>query len=307
MKQIINFIFSDKGYITVVFLILGRSFFISKKNLYDEKDKVGSSLKITLTMFILVMVGVAGYIISFGTNITDANILSSIVSFTAPFIAFSGAYLIFEFGQKKADREKKIESDTKLEYKKLMLFNLLDYTILKTDNIYQELNNCYLDYYTSGFKLPTEEGFENEIRGNLYNDCVRIYSLYDRDDVKEFNRMLKSLFNGTYLREHHLYEHIYDNNWTSYLDCIPSLDNEHYIENIQRITTWIILLQNSKVEGISFKQIDPIDFVLKRRGIDGVIDELAPEIKEKGFRSKYNMINQEIYRPERNTEEMNNN
>ena len=300
MKQIINFIMSDKGYITVVFVILVIAFFISKKNLYDEKDKSGSSLKITLTIFILFMVGIAGYIILFGNGITDANKLSTIASFTAPFIAFSGAYLIFEFGQK-------IEKDKTLEYKKLMLFNLLDYTILKTDDIYQKLNESYVGAYVNGFKLPTEKGYENEIRGNLYNDCTRIHSLRDRDKVKKFQAMLKVDFNDKYLREYHLYEHIYDSNWTSYLDCIPSLDKEHYIENIQRITAWITLLQNSKVEGVNFKQIDPIEFVMMRRGIDGVIDELVPGLKEKGFRSQYSMINQEIYRFEENTEEMDNN
>lgn len=301
MNQIINFISSDKGqYIILAFVILMVGLFFSKKHLYDKENKSGSNLKITVTMFILMMMAFSVYLMIFGEGVTDINRLSTIASFTAPFIAFSGAYLIFEFGQEKTDREKKIESDKKLEYKKLMLFNLLDYTILKTDDIYQKLNECYVEAYRNGFKLPTEKGKENEIRGNLYNDCTRIHSLENTKKVKEFKAMLKVDFNDKYLREYHLYEHIYDSNWTSYLDCIPSLDKEHYIENIQRITEWITLLQNSKVGGVKFKQIDPIDFVLKRRGIDGVIDELAPEIKEKGFRSQYSMINQEIYRPKKN-------
>lgn len=225
-----------------------------------------------------------------------ATILGGYFSFMGGAIAVIGAYLVFYLQNESNNNAEIAKQNKELEYKKMMLFNLLDYTILKTDDIYQELNNIYIDYYVSGFKLPTEEGYENEIRGNLYNDCNRIDSLKDSSGVRLFTSRLKDEFNGTYLTEYNLYEHIYDNNWTSYLDCIPSLDEEHYIENIQRITAWITLLQNSKVEGVNFKQIDPINFVKMRRGIDGVIDELAPEIKEKGFRSEYSMMNQEIYK-----------
>lgn len=234
-----------------------------------------------------------------GTDILTitSTILGGYFSFMGGAIAVIGAYLVFYLQNEENNTTETTRQQKELNYKKMMLFNLLDYTILKTDDIYQKLNRFYVGAYVNGFQLPTEKGYENEIKGNLYNDCTRIYSLGDRDNVKQFQAILKDKFNGTYLREYHLYEHIYDSNWTSYLDCIPSLDKEHYIENIQRITAWITLLQNSKVEGVNFKQIDPIDFVLKRRGIDGVIDELAPEIKEKGFRSEYSMINQEIYRP----------
>lgn len=287
MNQFINFISSDKGYIIVVLIILVVAFFVSKKNLYDEENKSGSSLKITLTMFILFMIGVAGYIIVFGENITDANKLSTIASFTAPFIAFSGAYLIFEFGQKKADEEKKLENVKKLEYKKLMLFTLLDYTVHKTENLYEDLNKCYKGAYSGGLKndLPVIKGYENEVIGELENDVPRIHTLRgSSNNVKGFASSLKVLFNDKFLRDVHLNEFIYDNNWTSYLDCIPNLRDEHKIRDIQRITNWLIALQEYKAEGYNRKQIDPIDFILMRRGIKGLIDELAPDIKKNGFR-----------------------
>lgn len=287
MNKFMNFIKIDEvQYIIVAVIILILGFLLSLKYLYDKENKPGSSLKITLTMFILFMVAVSGYIIVFGKDITDANRLSTIASFTSPFIAFSGAYLIFEFGQAKSDREKKLENNKKLEYKKLMLFNLLDYTIVKTKAIYEDLNYIYSEDYKYLFELLTKHGLENKLTGDLYEDCIEINSLKSMMNLNQFNAAINDLFNDKYLREYRLYEHVYDKNWTSYLDCIQSIDKEKYIENIQNIITWLTLLENSKVDKYNFIQIDSIEFVIKRRKIDEIINKLAPEIKEKGSRKK---------------------
>jgi len=258
----------------------------------------GFGLFLLLIIIILCAKGLIKGAIDGGDIITVAStVLGGYFSFMGGAVGVIGAYLVFYLQGEKATKEANDKEQDELEYKKLMLFNLLDYTILKTDDIYQQLNKLYVNAYVSGFRLPTIDGYENEIRGNLYNDCIRIYSLKDSIEVRQFQAILKDRFNDAYLREYHLYEHVYDTNWTSYLNCIQKIDEETYIENIQRITNWLILLQNSKVDVYNFRQIDPIDFVMRRRGIDGIIDELAPEIKAKGFRSKTSMLKQEIYKP----------
>lgn len=282
MKQIINFIFSDKGYITVVFLILGRSFFISKKNLYDEKDKVGSSLKITLTMFILLMVGLAGYIISFGTNITDANILSSIVSFTAPFIAFSGAYLIFEFGQKKTDREKKIESDKKLEYKKMMLFTLLEFTYIQTRIPSQNIKKVYKDDYK---KIPCEgNGYavdKYKLTGELMTDFNKMLRVKPCEDTEYFDAFLDWVSDKLVedMKDTNIYKRvIYIENWYDYLDCVEDIDD------INSIVFWITMIKSSD------NSIKVYQFLSNRDNIDSLIRKYYPKVIDEGLRGKLRKV-----------------
>lgn len=284
MKQIINCISSDKGlYIIGAFVILVIAFFISKKNLYDKKDKVGSSLKITLTIFILVMVGVAGYIISFGAHITDVNILSSIVSFTSPFIAFSGAYLIFEFGQKKTDREKKIESDKKLEYKKMMLFTLLEFSYMQTRIPSQNIKAVYKDDYK---KIPCE-GEEYAVdkyglTGELMTDFDKMLRVKPCKDTEYFDDFLDWVSDKLIedMKETHIYKRvIYIENWYDYLDCVENLDD------INSIVFWITMIKSSD------NSIKVWQFLSNRDTIDSLIRKYYPKVIDEGLRGKFDMIN----------------
>ncbi|GAA0866619.1 hypothetical protein [Paraclostridium tenue] len=282
MKQIINFIMSDKGYITVVFVILVIAFFISKKNLYDEKDKGGSSLKITLTMFILLMVGVAGYIISFGTNITDANKLSTIASFTAPFIAFSGAYLIFEFGQKKADREKEIDNDKKLEHKKKMLFTLLEFSYIQTRIPSENIKQVYKDDYK---KIPCEgKGFavnKYKLTGEIMTDFDKMLRVKPCKDTEYFDDFLDWVSDKLVedMKDTNIYKRvIYIENWYDYLDCI---DNA---EDINSIVFWITMIKSSN------NSIKVYQFLSNRDNIDSLIKKYYPKVIDEGLRGKLRKV-----------------
>lgn len=276
------------GYI-VYFIVIKVHKLITKSEISGAKLDILLVPFIILFMLVAVAIGVSGWN---NETITEANILVAVVSFLSPFIAFVGAYALAEENHKKSENIRKtqedIENNKKLEYKKLMLFNLLDYTIHKTENLYAELNKCYKGAYSGELKdnLPPVKGYENEVIGELENDVPRIHTLISNQKVKGFANSLKVLFNDTFLRDVHLNEFVYDKNWTSYLDCIPKLRDEHKVRDIQRITNWLMVLQEYKSEGYNRKQIDPIDFVLMRRGIKGLIDELAPDIKENGFRNK---------------------
>lgn len=291
MKQIINFIMSDKGYITVVFVILVIAFFISKKNLYDEKDKSGSSLKITVTMFILCMVALALYIIVFGEGITDANVLSLIASFTSPFIAFSGAYLIFEFGQKKSDKEnkkkeeyekrkKKEEYDKLQEHKKNMIYTMLEYSLLQTKIPSTEINDYYIDNYN---ELQVDNQLlanKYSLTGNFIEDFTIILKSKSSVDMEEFinfsyklDEKLLEIFN-----EYKTFKKvIYIDNWYDYLDCIPNA------EEVYTITLWINMIKNSDTT------IDVNVFLRNRIIIDSIIKKNYPRVINEGLRGKLNI------------------
>jgi len=287
MGQIMNFIISEKGYIIVVLVTLVVAFFVSKKNLYDEEDKPGSSLKITVTMFILVMVGIAGYIISFGANISDANKLSTIASFTAPFIAFSGAYLIFEFGQKKADKEKKLENVKKLEYKKVMLYNFLESTIVGTSKLVKELHH-FSCKYGDVFKEEDRDicrrvqRLMDTVAKDKYDDmfyftiCGIVYAGSNENFTLPKNiygRRLQCNFNELIEMDRiDLSRLLYDENWTTYLDCL----NDH--KKIQIIINWVNLLRNNS------QGFNVIDFLRYRNEVIKLIDEEYPEVKDGSIR-----------------------
>lgn len=285
MNQIINFISSDKGYIIVVLVILVVAFFVSKKNLYDEKDKPGSSLKITLTMFILCMIGIAGYIIAFGTNISDANILSTIASFTAPFIAFSGAYLIFEFGQKKTDREKKLENDKKIDHKKQMLFTMLEYSIVQTRIATKEIEKQYKNYY-EGLNIGHDVFLHKKynLTGKFKDDFEKMALVKSAEDCKTYMNFCSQL-DGIFvniLDKHKISDRvIYIKDWYNYLDCVSNL------EDLNTIILWINILNYSEMGVNCYTYM----FISNRYNIDNIIKKYYPKAVDEGVRGKFDMKN----------------
>lgn len=219
--------------------------------------------------------GVKNGILDRDTMITmTATIMSGFLGVTGALIGVMGTYGAFYLGVEK-------EREEKQNYKQLMLFSLLNYTIKNTYELYDGLNT----YYKKSIRDAIGEGvylkdilspYADEIKNDIDEDAVAIYrAVMDYEEIKILNSSMGVYFNEILLGKINLNALVYDKDWSSYLECILQLRNDDVNDDIQRITKWLILIQNYS----SNDNIDVLEFILLRRGIRKTIEDLCPEIK----------------------------
>lgn len=173
-----------------------------------------------------------------------------------------------------------------------MLFNLLDHTITKTNNIYYELNNYYKksikDVYRQGIDLEHKiskyvQVTTDKIHLDIDEDAIHIFRAKDYKEPEILNLIegLNVYFNENILKNEDLNILVYDDNWVSYLDCLKVLSRKGANRDMQRIINWITFLK----EGRNDTKKDSLDFMMMRRGIRCTISELNKEIENEGFRN----------------------
>ncbi|MBN8047283.1 hypothetical protein J0A94_05535 [Paraclostridium bifermentans] len=211
---------------------------------------------------------------------TIATIMGGFFGFIGAAIGVIGTYGAFYLG---ANSEKQKEEN----HKKIMLYNLLENTINETSEIVKELHAFSCDY------------------GDRFNDenrdiCKRIHSLMDtivkdkHDDMFNFaiNGIVYAGRNKNFTLPQNLYGRrlqanfneikeqcridlsrlLYDENWTTYLDCL----NDH--KKIQIIISWVNLLRNNS------QGFNVIDFLRYRNEVIKVIDDEYPMVKDGSVR-----------------------
>lgn len=228
--------------------------------------------------------------------ITDSNVLSAIVSFISPFIAFTGAYTLSEINHNKSEKlrienekKEKLEKQEKIkkeiEHKKNMLFTMLEYTIYQTRIATKEIEEYYQDNYKSlniGNSIFLHEkygltgSFKDDFRKMMFvesaNDCG-IFMRYCRETIDErFFRIVEINKISERL--------IYIEDWYNYLDCVPK------IEDVQGITFWINLI---KYNGIGINTYTYM-FIVNRYNIDSIIKKYYPKAINEGIRGTYGMV-----------------
>ncbi len=241
------FFLENKKTISIVFLIIifiGVIIFYRKKIHNNTFEK---SLKMIIFMFIVFMILTIIYICINGDEITDSNILSAIVSITAPVIAFSGAYILFELGHIKNKQENK-------EYAEDMLFSLLKHTIIETDSI------TYLIYMKC---LIREVADTSKQISELISETPKLEYMRFKNkliDIKKNNTKFIEELN-TLICVSKLNKLVYDNEWTKYMKYIK----HEYREMIIR---WIGILNSKEIE---------IDFFLNYRNSVALVLQLLQE------------------------------
>lgn len=209
-----------------------------------------------------------------------------ILSFIGALLGVIATYVAFYLGvNKEKEKEKK--------YKKLMLFNLLDYTIFKTNTIYTDLDEYYkrviqnasnqgVDLINTMYVLSGLSEDEGVIGQDLSKDIGIIYALLPNEEITRLIRDLNIFFTDRILRYINLNDLIYDSNWCSYIDCISEIKENGANRDMQRIIDWI---GNLKGQYVGLSGYEVVDFIMQRDCIKEIIDELAKEVKEQGFRN----------------------
>lgn len=209
-----------------------------------------------------------------------------ILSFIGAVLGVIATYGAFYLGaNKEKEKEKK--------YKKLMLFNLLDYTVFNTKTIYRDLNNYYkrsiqdannqgIDLINIMYVLSGLSEDEGVIGQELSEDISIIYMFSQNEQITELIRGLNRYFSEHILRQIDLSDLIYDNNWCSYIDCISDIKDDGVNRDMQRIINWIGTLKRQYTDCTEY---EVVNFIMQRECIKKIIDELGKEIKEQGFRS----------------------
>lgn len=253
-----------------------------------KTDKREAKLDILLLPFIIfcmilaISIGISGWKKG---NITEANLLMATVSFISPFIAFTGAYAIFEFGQNKSDREnkekenkeklaKKEQYEKDIEHKKHMLFTMLEYSYTQTRIPSQNIKKVYREHY----KHLTDK---LKLNGDIMDDftyMLRVKPCQSTEDFDGFLEWVSEQLTKDMNKKQIAKRVIYIENWYDYLDCVPNLDD------INSIVFWITMLKSSD------SSIDVHQFLSNRSNIDTLIRKYYPKVIDEGLRGKLSRI-----------------
>ena len=227
-----------------------------------------------------------------GKDITDANVLSAIVSFISPFIAFTGAYSLAEYNNKRSeeirkDKEykeklaKEEQYKKEMEHKKYMLFTMLEYSITQTRIATNEIENQYKNNY-KGLNIGQNVFLHKKynLTGKLKDDFKTMIFVKSQNDYKAYMNFYRQL-DGTFtsmLDKHKISDRvIYIKDWYNYLDCVSDF------EDLNTIILWINLLNYNKMDVDSYTYM----FISNRCSIDRIIKKYYPNAIDEGVRGKY--------------------
>ena len=212
---------------------------------------------------------------------TFATILGGFFGFMSAAIGIIGTYGAFYLGANK-------EKEKELEFKRTMLFNLLEFSMDRTLKIVKELNDLSINYGKSIYKDEDKyvcekiRGIMEKISKNEYDQRFRVAIIAIIAGGEEGISTLPKNKYGYRLQDEfkslieeeitNLTTIIYDENWTSYLNCLKNS------KDIQNVINWLNLLR-SNANGY-----DVIDFLCHRNNIIKIIDENEPNVKEGSIR-----------------------
>ena len=225
-----------------------------------------------------------------GKDITDGQVLTAIVSFVSPFIAFIGAYTLAEvnYSRSEKQREKKEElslkekqeiNNQKLEHKKNMLYTMLEFSLLQTRIVSKEIEKFYRENYEKIYVSDISIASKYNIIGNFTTDYLKMIMVKNIDDYHGFINYIKELDNTfiNMLNEQKISDKvIYIKNWYDYLDCVQS------VKDVQKITHWINLVNHAYMTETSYTYM----FLTNRHRIDDIIKREYPIVVDEGLRSQ---------------------
>ena len=141
-----------------------------------------------------------------GKDITDGQVLTAIVSFVSPFIAFIGAYTLAEvnYSRSEKQREKKEESsfkekkeinNKKLEHKRNMLYTMLEFSLLQTRIATKKIEKLYRENYKKIHVSDISMASKYNLTGNFTTDYLKMIMVKNTDDFQGFINYTKELDN----------------------------------------------------------------------------------------------------------------
>lgn len=257
------------------------------KNAVNRWIKILKESGLIIIVFVILMVVIVGCLlkVEFSWGFVDRKeLLDTTGKILGGYLGCVTAYVTFKC-QKELDKEKRQElAKREIEYKKFMLFSLLEFTIMNTVKVYNSLNENYLKIIASmsksGIDIAEILSYKNSssIASDLESNVTSILVNKDKNEVQNIIALLNDCLERILAYED-LKKLIYDNKWTDYIDCLDEIVNDNSIAQMQSIITWINLLSSDS------ENINSIDFVLKRRQIKFLIDKISPEIRKKGYRN----------------------
>ncbi|MGL4731707.1 MAG: hypothetical protein ACRCW0_08990 [Clostridium sp.] len=197
-----------------------------------------------------------------------------LLAFMGAITGVSGAFFIFKMGDKKSKEEKKEKEIKELEYKRNLLFTMLEYTIIQTNIVTNSINKYYHqncdEYLAHKYNLVGE--FKADLLKTIFisdkNDCEELFDYYSKID-----KIFLDMLNKYKIPE----RVVYIDDWYNYLDCIEDA------EEIQTIITWINLIKYSDVGSDSYTYM----FLSNREEVDNLIKKYYSKAITEGVRGKY--------------------
>lgn len=259
------------------------------KNEWDYAYAIKSAM-ILIFIILIVILLCCLLKIEFDNGLFDRiELLNSTSTILGGYIGFIGAYFIFTFQRNEDTKKKKMRELSELQYKKVMLFNLLQATISKTETIYESLNQIYKEELE---KNKEELEKNNTLSENLELDIKIIVDRVSDRTFLNLTHYLDMYFEGVSKLEFKILpKSVYDDKWNDYIDCIPQIAKENSDEIIQLIITWITFLQNN---GEIYDNLKSLEFISMRTDIKEIINKIYPEISKVRFKEVLNDMHKNL-------------
>lgn len=203
---------------------------------------------------------------------------NDILGFTGAIIGIVCTYLIFCI-QKHADNERSTnEIKQKLEYNKRMIYSLLKFSYVETNDSV----NCIRNFYLHNFANLIDQNNvyllnRYNLIGSILDDYGKITTIASSEHKNIYNNLLlqmsQVLFND--MKNKQISKRvIYIDTWYDYLEGIQEVEKNIIID-------WITLIKNTDI------QIDVIEFLKCRQEIFKIINLYYPNLPREDSRSLF--------------------
>lgn len=249
----------------------------------NDNQKVKKFKSIITTIIAIVISILFGILIGVGISKGD-----DLLGFLGAILGALSAYILFKLENMSDKKKEENQEREDTEYKKQMLYTLIDHTLSSTKKQYDGLEELYAKNYkalekyvreTNDHIINTDDDIDSDVfilSKNLSMDINDIEMLkdYEYDTPKniaiEVYKTLNKHFKTKTLNSNSLTRGFYDKNWINYIDCV-----ENGVERYD-IINWLSMLQSLD------RSIPLTDFIFYRNRMFSIIKDNYPEIKEYG-------------------------
>lgn len=231
------------------------------------KNNISQQFNIT-TFWRCIIFGAISFII--GGAVTYGVLAGNdILGLIGAVIGVFGTYIGFRLGVSREKEKEELKDEKELEHKKMMLYTMLEFSVMQSRVSYIEFKKYYKEQYNQDrhmINFEIERKFE--LTGDFIND-FKIMSRVKSGEKKLFDDFIERTSDVLFDRMNKYQiakKAVYIENWYEYIDCIPEINDQN------TVLVWIGIIKNSDIS------INPYQFIANRNDIKAIVDKNYPKV-----------------------------
>ncbi|GAA0093441.1 hypothetical protein UT300009_34720 [Paraclostridium bifermentans] len=185
-------------------------------------------------------------------------------------IGVLGAYGGFCLGVSREKQKEELKEKKELEHKKMMLYTMLEFSVMQSRVSYIEFKKYYREQYNQDRNMINSEIERKfELTGDFIEDFGIMLRVYPCKETRVFDDFIERISNVLFdkMNEYQIAKKVvYIENWYEYIDCIPEINDQN------TVLVWIGIIKNSDIS------INPYQFIANRSVIKAIVDKNYPKV-----------------------------